>query len=240
MILLVALPSTIVTSLNTTFSPLTPSLRTLVFPFGNVLSSFLIVSKGITSMVVLSSGLFIDKLSTPSSGVVLYSIFGFEISVSCLWISILGISISSTFSVLVNDSLCLIDDTFVSLGRIFSVTRECSSKSFCVKNPIYLYPDIWITPLASSEELVIVVFVLYWTKSLFSKAKEWYGTTTLCPRVPIKTTLSTLFLCFFEIKSTIRTAVPRPKPASGSVLSPVLGNNFVFSVSALALWLSFL
>ena len=142
MILLVSLPSTVVTSLNTTFSPLTPSLRTLVCPFGNVLSSFLIVSKGITSVFVLSSGLFIDKLRTPSSGVVLYLIFGFKSSVPCLCSSILGTSIFSTFSVLVSDSLCLIDDTFVSLGRIFSVTREYSSKSFCVKNPIYLYPAI--------------------------------------------------------------------------------------------------
>ena len=142
MILLVSLPSTVVTSLNTTFSPLTPPLRTLVSPFGNVLSTFLIVSKGITSVFVLSSGLFIDKLRTPSSGVVLYSIFGFEISVSCLRDPILGTSIFSTFSVLVNDLPFLIDDSFVSLGRIFSVTRECSSKSFCVKNPIYLYPSI--------------------------------------------------------------------------------------------------
>ena len=142
MILLVSLPSTVVTSLNTTFSPLTPSLITLVTPLGNVLSYLIIVSKGITSAVDLSSGLFTDKLRTPSSGVVLYSIFGFESSVPCLLDSILGILISSTFSAFVSNLSCLFDNSFVSFGSIFSVTRECSSKSFCVKNPIYLYPAI--------------------------------------------------------------------------------------------------
>ena len=94
MILLVSLPSTIVTSLNTTFSPLTPSLRTLVCPLGNVLSSFLIVSKGITSVTVRSSGLFIDKLNTPSSGIILYSILGFTTPTFCFKDSFL---ISSSF-----------------------------------------------------------------------------------------------------------------------------------------------
>ena len=82
--------------------------------------------------------------------------------------------------------------------------------------------------------------MLYWTKSLFSTAKEWYGTITLCPRVPIKITLSTLFLCFFDIRNITKTAVPSPNPANGNELSPVLGNNFVFSASEVVLWFSFL
>ena len=53
----------------------------------------------------------------------------------------------------------------------------------------------------------------------------------LCPKLPIKIILSTLFLCFFDIRNITRTAVPRPKPASGSELFPVLGNDLVFSVS---------
>ena len=48
----------------------------------------------------------------------------------------------------------------------------------------------------------------------------------LCPIAPINTTLRTLFLCFLDIKRTTNTAVPIPRPATGSELCPVLGNSF--------------
>ena len=74
--LLDCLPSAVVTSLNTICSPLTPSWTILVCPFGRVASGCSIVSKGTTSVVDLSSGLFSTGTFGPSSVVVLWSTAG--------------------------------------------------------------------------------------------------------------------------------------------------------------------
>ena len=217
--LLVALPSTVVTSLNTICSPLTPSWTTLVCPLGKVASGCSIVSKGIASVVDLSSGLFTTTDLIPSSGVVLYSSF----VVGC----------TGCVDSIVDCS---------SFGRTFCSCCGKTFKSLCVKYPTYRYPSILITPLASSVELVTVVWVLCWTNSLFSKANVWNGMMTLCPIAPIKTTLRTLFLCFLDISRTTNTAVPIPKPVTGRELWPVLGSSLIsvgLSVG-LVVWVSFL
>ena len=74
--LLDCLPSTVVTSLNTICSPLTPSWTTLVCPLGRVASACSTVLKGTASVVDLSSGLFSTNVLGATSGVVLYSTLG--------------------------------------------------------------------------------------------------------------------------------------------------------------------
>ena len=74
--LLDCLPSAVVTSLNMICSPLTPSWTTLVCPFGRVASGCSIVSKGTTSVVDLSSGLFSTGALGPSSVIILWSTAG--------------------------------------------------------------------------------------------------------------------------------------------------------------------
>ena len=106
--LLDCLPSTVVTSLNTICSPLTPSWTTLVCPLGKVASDCSIVWKVIASVVDLSSGLFSITVLIPSSGVVLCSTF----AVGCSgWVGSVG------------------------FGRTFCSTWGNTPKSLSVKYP---------------------------------------------------------------------------------------------------------
>ena len=74
--LLDSLPSTVVTSLNTICSPLTPFWTTFLSPLGRVASGCSTVLKGTASIVDLSSGLFSTNVLGAASGVVLYSTLG--------------------------------------------------------------------------------------------------------------------------------------------------------------------
>ena len=108
----------------------------------------MIVSKGTASVVDLSSGLFSTTDLIPSSGVVFASILGvsgcvgFTGCVGCSGVGFTGCVGCSNFG-----------STFCSgLGK--------ELKSLFVKYPTYRYPLILIIPLASSVELVTVVWVL--------------------------------------------------------------------------------
>ena len=93
--MLVDLPSTVVTSLNTICSPLTPSWTTLVCPLGKVASGCSTVLKGTASVVDFSSGLFSTGALGPSSGVVLWSTTG--AGVGCVGSTIGCICFGRTF-----------------------------------------------------------------------------------------------------------------------------------------------
>ena len=93
--LLVDLPSTVVTSLNTICSPLTPSWTTLVCPFGKVASGCSTVLKGTASVVDFSSGLFSTNVLGAVSGVVLYSTLG--VGVGCVGSTIGCVGFGRTF-----------------------------------------------------------------------------------------------------------------------------------------------
>ena len=118
--LLDCLPSTVVTSLNTICSPLTPSWTTLNFPLGKVASGCSTVWKVMASVVDLSSGLFSTTVLIPSSGVVLYS--NFVVGCSGRVGSTAGFSgwVGSTFG-------------SVGFGRTFCSTWGKASRSLSVK-----------------------------------------------------------------------------------------------------------
>ena len=95
--LLDCLPSTVVTSLNTICSPLTPSWTTLVCPLGRVASACSTVLKGTASVVDLSSGLFSTNVLGATSGVVLYSTLGVGSGWGCVGSTIGCVCFGRTF-----------------------------------------------------------------------------------------------------------------------------------------------